>query len=428
MSSTADANYGPAPDGAAGPPKLPTRFSSLARLPPGSLSSAYADLCSGPWPGPCQLPVVYHPSYNISFFGVEKLHPFDSCKYGKVMSALKKQHVLREGQTVQPREASLEVLADVHTQDYLYRIHYHNFTIVQVTELAALSLLPNKLLQWRIVAPMKLHVGGTMLATGLALERGWAINIGGGMHHASSSRGMGWCPFDDIVLAVRRVRKAAGRLVVLYIDLDAHQGNGVERDFYIIDFYNARIFPLDDEAKPAIDIPVELRFGADDDEILGRLHAALAVAARTLPRPDLVIYNAGTDVLAGDPLGRLGMTAAGVVQRDEVVWRWCRDMARAPVVMALSGGYTRESAGVITASIRNLFEKFGLGVDDVAAGSGGSTVEASQAVAPAGPGEDGDKGGAGTPATAGGLEMQGGMWGEKVEVQANAADAGPVSN
>ncbi len=31
-----------------------------------------------------------------------------------------------------------------------------------------------------------------MLAAGLALERGWAINLGGGMHHASSDAGMGW--------------------------------------------------------------------------------------------------------------------------------------------------------------------------------------------------------------------------------------------
>lgn len=49
------------------------------------------------------------------------------------------------------------------------------------------------------------------------------------MHHASAGRGSGWCPFDDLVLAVRRVRRAAGRqLTVLLIDLDAHQGNGVE--------------------------------------------------------------------------------------------------------------------------------------------------------------------------------------------------------
>jgi len=41
------------------------------------------------------------------------------------------------------------------------------------------------------VTPMKFHVAGTMAAAGLAAERGWAINIGGGMHHASSNEGGG---------------------------------------------------------------------------------------------------------------------------------------------------------------------------------------------------------------------------------------------
>lgn len=72
----------------------------------------------------------------------------------------------------------------------------------QVTELAPLIMLPNRLLQWRVISPMKHHVGGTMLAAGLALQYGWAINLGGGMHHASRSEGGGWCPFDDIYLAV----------------------------------------------------------------------------------------------------------------------------------------------------------------------------------------------------------------------------------
>lgn len=67
-------------------------------------------------------------------------------------------------------------------------------------------LLPNFLLQRNVVTPIKYHAAGTMLAAGLALQRGWALNLGGGMHHASAKEGMGWCPFDDIMLAVRCVQ------------------------------------------------------------------------------------------------------------------------------------------------------------------------------------------------------------------------------
>jgi hypothetical protein len=73
------------------------------------------------------------------------------------------------------------------------------------------------------------------------------------MHHAHRDNGSGWCPFDDIMLAVRHVRRATAGAVqkVLVVDLDAHQGNGVERDklhfqdtdLFIVDAYNCRCFP-----------------------------------------------------------------------------------------------------------------------------------------------------------------------------------------
>uniref|UniRef100_A0A8C5HAQ3 Uncharacterized protein n=1 Tax=Gouania willdenowi TaxID=441366 RepID=A0A8C5HAQ3_GOUWI len=45
---------------------------------------------------PSCLPIVYHPDYNITFIGLEKLHPFDSGKWGKVIRFLKVS-VLRAG-------------------------------------------------------------------------------------------------------------------------------------------------------------------------------------------------------------------------------------------------------------------------------------------------------------------------------------------
>ena len=55
-------------------------------------------------------------------------------------------------------------------------------------------------------------------------------------------------------------------------------------------------------------------------------------------KPDFVIYNAGTDCMAGDTLGRLNISEQGVIDRDEVVFKECFD-ANTPVVMILSGGY-----------------------------------------------------------------------------------------
>lgn len=64
-----------------------------------------------------------------------------------------------------------------------------------------------------------------MQSAALAVERGWSINIGGGMHHAHADNGAGWCMFSDLSLALRKVRKASQGAIkkVMIIDTDVHQ-------------------------------------------------------------------------------------------------------------------------------------------------------------------------------------------------------------
>ena len=56
----------------------------------------YPDVCRNVSQMDVQQPVVYSPMYNISFFGLEKVHPFDAAKFRKIVSALRKQDVLAQ--------------------------------------------------------------------------------------------------------------------------------------------------------------------------------------------------------------------------------------------------------------------------------------------------------------------------------------------
>ena len=78
--------------------------------------------------------------------------------------------------------------------------------------------------------------------------------------------------------------------------------------------------------------------------------------AQTRFQPQLIIYNAGTDILDGDPLGNLKISPEGVVIRDEKVFRFAKDQ-NIPLVMMTSGGYMKSSARVIADSITNLSQK-----------------------------------------------------------------------
>lgn len=68
----------------------------------------------------------------------------------------------------------------------------------------------------------------------------------------------------------------------------------------------AEIWPQDAEARPGITVERRLRCGCTSEAYLAALQSALAELAASAFQPHLVIHNAGTDILDGDPLGRCG--------------------------------------------------------------------------------------------------------------------------
>lgn len=71
---------------------------------------------------------------------------------------------------------------------------------------------------------LRFQTGGSILAGKLALERGWAINIGGGFHHCSANKGGGFCVYADITLLIKFLFKYDSRVqTAMIVDLDAHQ-------------------------------------------------------------------------------------------------------------------------------------------------------------------------------------------------------------
>jgi histone deacetylase 11 len=150
----------------------------------------------------------------------------------------------------------------------------------------------------------------------------------------------------------------------MIIDLDAHQGNGHARDhmdkekYYIFDVYNHCIFPGDRYAKTSIDMDVDASRCPSDRPYLQMLAQKLPEAF-TAFQPDFVVYNAGTDCMAEDPLGAMNISANGIIKRDELVFQECLTR-KVPVVMVLSGGYQYNNAPCIADSITNLISKFDL--------------------------------------------------------------------
>jgi len=118
----------------------------------------------------------------------------------------------------------------VHSESYLNSLKSSE-KVARIVEVPAVALLPNLLVQQKLLYPFRKQVGGSVLSAKLALEKGWAINIGGGFHHCSAHEGGGFCAYADISLCIHFAFVRLNISRVMIIDLDAHQGNGHEKDF-----------------------------------------------------------------------------------------------------------------------------------------------------------------------------------------------------
>jgi len=163
------------------------------------------------------------------------------------------------------------------------------------------------------------------LATGASIQAAEAVieegrigfNPAGGMHHAAPDQARGFCYFNDPVLGILRLRQAGWR--VLYVDLDAHHGDGVENAFatdpevFTLSLHmdTARAYPFSGGRLPdwgtgagegyALNLPMPA--GAHDDDYETAFGAVWGEVSDRF-QPDAVVLQAGTDILLSDPLSK----------------------------------------------------------------------------------------------------------------------------
>ena len=263
-------------------------------------------------------------------------HRFPMEKYARLREALLAGSEFTVADFHLPHPASDEELARAHDPGYIHRVAAGLLT---ETEQKAIGF------PWSagMVERSRRSAGATLAACRAAIEDGVAANLAGGTHHAHRDRGEGFCVFNDAAVAARAMQAEGRARRVLVVDCDVHQGNGTatiladDDSIYTLSLHGARNFPF---TKAASDLDVELPDRCGDDAYLARLDWALATAFDSA-RPDLVIYLAGADPYHDDRFGRLGLTFAGLAERDRRVFVRCREQG-IPVAVAMAGGYARQ--------------------------------------------------------------------------------------
>ncbi|MDQ3262626.1 MAG: histone deacetylase [Myxococcota bacterium] len=274
--------------------------------------------------------VWYHSSYRLPLSSMEHTG-MEPRRADLAMWFLLESGATRPEQVHTPRPISYSRMARVHGADYLE-------SLSDPRVLAGIfAAEPSEIVVDEVMRSVRLAVGGTVAAMRYALvTRGHTLNLLGGFHHAHPNGGGGFCPINDVAVAISVLRARGFKGKVAVLDLDAHPPDGTadclkdDPAVWIGSLSGSDWGPL-----PNVD-EVLLPAGTDDRGY----QEALTQLLRRMPKAQMAFVLAGGDVVEGDKLGMLGLTQRGVRARDARVFSALQDT---PCVWLPAGGYHSHS-------------------------------------------------------------------------------------
>ena len=248
---------------------------------------------------------------------------------------------------IRPRPASLDELLLVHSADHISR--------VQSVARSGGGWLDADTVLSPASYEVALHAaGGVMEATKAVMEG--EVNSALALvrppgHHATKTRAMGFCLFNNIAIAARHVMKECGLDRILIADFDVHHGNGTQDIFYdnpSVLFFSTHQYPFypgtgsieetgSGKGEGSItNVPLPARCG--DKEYLQVFEQILIPAARRF-QPQIILVSAGYDAHWADGLALMQVTTTGFAQMVGILTNLASELCQERLLFSLEGGY-----------------------------------------------------------------------------------------
>ncbi|MCM8766192.1 MAG: histone deacetylase [Candidatus Omnitrophica bacterium] len=276
-----------------------------------------------------QFKFFYSPHYEVDLGP----HIFPTLKYRLIKIFLTEELSLKEENFISPGRAEKETVCLVHTGEYFDKLKNSRLSLEELIRLE----IP---MDEKIFVASLICVEGTYLASRFAWENGLGIHIGGGFHHAFPDHGEGFCVFNDIAIAIKRLQKEKLIKKAMVIDCDLHQGNGTafifqkDKNVFTFSIHQENNYPFH---KPPSSLDIGLEDGASDVEYLEELQKNIPRIINDF-KPDFILYQAGADPYEKDQLGGLKLTKEGLKERDRFIFTQAKEN-RIPIAVTLGGGY-----------------------------------------------------------------------------------------
>jgi len=169
-----------------------------------------------------EVTVWYDPRYRLPLSGLESAAGMEPRRADYAIWWLRDARAVPAGSVRAPRRVSYEDLARVHTPELLESLGRPE-TLAHV-----FAVDPSDVPVDEVMTTVRLACGATVAAARETLRtRAPALNLLGGFHHAGPSTASGFCPVNDVAVAVAAVRADGFSGKVAVLDLDAHPPDGL---------------------------------------------------------------------------------------------------------------------------------------------------------------------------------------------------------
>lgn len=287
-------------------------------------------------------------------------HPSNPRLVERTMKLLDMSDIGQRLQMISPYSAPEATIALYHTEDYIKRVA----TLSKTGGGDAGQGAPVGVDSYEIAL---LAAGGAMAAVDAVMagdvSSAYALVRPPG-HHAMSDLGMGFCIFNNVVIAAHHARNTYGIERVMIFDWDVHHGNGTHDAFYdnanvlFFSTHQDRLYPeefglLDQNGSGeavgrTVNIP--LPPGSGDATYLAAVEEIIAPIARQF-QPELILVSAGQDASSADPLGRMMVTAEGYRRMTAAMMSLAADLCDGRLVVVQEGGYSETYGPYCTLAI-----------------------------------------------------------------------------
>tara|TARA_Y100000768_G_scaffold337557_1_gene279770 strand:- start:199 stop:1110 length:912 start_codon:yes stop_codon:yes gene_type:complete len=276
--------------------------------------------------------LFYHPIYT---YGIDKNSTFPRDRYEMTKNYLDEQEIMINFQ--KPKLARFEDILLGHQEKFV--TSFMN-GLLTAKEKRRIGLQP-----WNehIVNRTRYILGGSIGAMQSAIKRkSIAGNMAGGTHHAHFSYGSGYCIFNDLAIcAIKSIKDYKDINNVLIIDLDVHQGDGTAsilknyKNIFTFSMHCENNFPL---KKKKSDLDISLKKGMKDNQYLDILQKNIEILKKM--KLDLILFQAGVDILCEDSLGYLEISRKGIKSRNKIVLEFAKEK-NLPLIVFMGGGYSK---------------------------------------------------------------------------------------